>query len=566
MKTSIFFVSLVVLSTSLGALVTAMTGGGLSTQISLLALIAGGVFAGFISMKAHPSKRLSGFEWAVFIGFSFFMCREFLWIFYSKGDGYHTLNVSNFGDLPLHVTYIQNFFRGERIWPEDPIFIGSKLHYHFGLDFFNALIMKAGLSLEGSLVTVGVCLSVVLGYAVVQWSGAVGLGALLFSGGLLGLKLLDPAGSHDPQSELAWKNLVLTLVITQRGFLLSIPLGLFLLTSWRRRLFQNQEALIPWWAEGILWGLLPLFHLHSFLFVSFCFAYWVLIKKAFNEWKVLALAIIPGSIEVFMLTEGFTKASMTALNLGWMIKGENPLLFMIVNFGAYFPLILVTLWLAIKGKDHCLHVLIPSLAVFALMFIFKLSPWEWDNTKLMIWAYLGTLPALNEMVFEGLEQKRFGFTKQTSQLISVSTIVIWWLPGFLFIQQAYFSPGYQIFERSETASVCTALKSLDLNRRFATVSTFNHPVGYCGGKVVAGYEGHLWSHGTDSSRVQSLLKPIMMGQPSWQENARALGVGYIFWGKREISEFPGSTKVWSQSLSKVASGSWGEIFAIEDSK
>ena len=88
--------------------------------------------------------------------------------------------------------------------------------------------------------------------------------------------------------------------------------------------------------------------------------------------------------------------------------------------------------------------------------------------------------------------------------------------------------------------VCEALAPLaDEARRHA--QTFNHPVALCGRPIVAGYAGHLWSHGLDSAMAEARLKHLMQGRAGWQDDARALGASHLFWGAREASAFPGST-------------------------
>ena len=59
----------------------------------------------------------------------------------------------------------------------------------------------------------------------------------------------------------------------QRGFLLALPVGLLLLWSWRRRLLRGEPGLRRG-SRALLWGALPLVHLHTFLFVSLLFAVW----------------------------------------------------------------------------------------------------------------------------------------------------------------------------------------------------------------------------------------------------------------------------------------------------
>ena len=98
----------------------------------------------------------------------------------------------------------------------------------------------------------------------------------------------------------------------------------------------------------------------------------------------------------------------------------------------------------------------------------------------------------------------------------------------------------------------------------ATAQTFNHPVALCGREVVAGYAGHLWSHGLDSAAVEAGLARLMRGEPAWRDEARRLGAAYLFWGAREAAAFPGSRRPWeSEGKPPVASGRWGVLYRLE---
>ena len=41
-------------------------------------------------------------------------------------------------------------------------------------------------------------------------------------------------------------------------------------------------------------------------------------------------------------------------------------------------------------------------ALFAALFFVKLAPWDWDNTKVMLWCYLLVLPGLEALVLARL--------------------------------------------------------------------------------------------------------------------------------------------------------------------
>jgi hypothetical protein len=88
-------------------------------------------------------------------------------------------------------------------------------------------------------------------------------------------------------------------------------------------------------------------------------------------------------------------------------------------------------------------------------------------------------------------------------------------------------------------------------------------VALCGQPIVAGYSGHLWSHGLDARRVERSLGRLLRGEGDYRAEARALGARYVFWGAREAGAFAMSTKPWEQAGPPVASGRWGALYRLE---
>ena len=93
------------------------------------------------------------------------------------------------------------------------------------------------------------------------------------------------------------------------------------------------------------------------------------------------------------------------------------------------------------------------------------------------------------------------------------------------------------------------------------MQTFNHPVALCGHALVAGYGGHLWSHGIHAKTVEERLGRLMRGEPGWEEWARQLGARYVFWGVEEERAYPGSLQPWAVGPA-VAEGAWGRLYAL----
>jgi hypothetical protein len=120
-----------------------------------------------------------------------------------------------------------------------------------------------------------------------------------------------------------------------------------------------------------------------------------------------------------------------------------------------------------------------------------------------------------------------------------------------------------IVDLAERAAVCSALDAVPVRagERIATVQTFNHPVALCGHALVAGYGGHLWSHGIASKGVEERLARLMRSERGWEDVARQIEARYVFWGPREAGAYPTSPRQWA-GATPVAEGSWGRLYAL----
>ena len=95
--------------------------------------------------------------------------RSFCWLIYIDGGDLKIQSPNNLGDLALHITYIRNFANGVALWPDNPIFVASKLRYPAGTDVFNAVLTLLGVDLIRGLVWAGLLGSVATFYALWRW-------------------------------------------------------------------------------------------------------------------------------------------------------------------------------------------------------------------------------------------------------------------------------------------------------------------------------------------------------------------------------------------------------------
>lgn len=523
---------------------------------SLLAGVAAGAWAArsVVRVPFEPEGGAGVWNALALAGFAAVSLRQFGWLVFERGGALLTLVPYNYGDLPLHWTYVRHLAGGAPFWPENPILAGERLRYPLGVDLLTAVLAQLGASLPVLLVAMGLAGAALAALALRRWGGALAVAGFVFSGGLAGFQLLWTGRVEDYQSAVDWKNLFLALFVPQRGFLLALPAGLVLLWSWRRRLLRGEAGLAPW-VEGVLWGAMPLVHLHTFLFVSLTGAAWAAgtgrVRAALPS---LAWAAVPAAWSVFQVTDGFRAASLAGWKPGWTIGARNPAAFLLVNFGLFLPLALVALAVAARERRRePLLVLGPALALFAALFVVRLAPWEWDNTKVMLWCYLAALPPIGSLVLDRVPR--------AWRAALVGGLLF---SGAVSVTGASLGrgPRLEVLVPLEYEGVCRALEGVE-TARVATAPTFNHPVALCGRPIVAGYAGHLWSHGLDGAAATRRLGRLLRGEPGWRDEARALGASHVFWGFREQQAFPLSTRPWREAGVRVAAGPWGALYRLE---
>jgi hypothetical protein len=536
--------------------------------------------------------------WLCLVGFIFamFAFRSFCWLFYFDGENIYIQSPFNLGDLGLHLTYIKTFANGVSLWPDSPIYVYSKLRYPAGIDLFNGVLTNLGFDLRHQLAATGLLASLATFYALYRWGGTFTVAGFLFNGGIAGYAFLQTHQFIDYQGtpHVSWKSIPLTMFVTQRGLLYAIPAGLLLLWQWRSKYRPDpdgEKQYLPVWAEYILYATMPLFHIHTFMALSIVLLVLFLTRPASQSplLKLVAAAVLPVMIFVWLTTDKMHAGSILQWHLGWTQNiGDLKMPFFqfwFRNFGVFLPLAIALVGIVARqewnervgrqasapqpkqlglglissimrrARNFELSIDAAYLAAAVLIFLLTISvktaPWEWDNIKLLIWAYFITLPILwNRMLVRWPVPARAG------------ACLILFFSGFVSLigGLAVGRPGYQFANRSEIDFVAAAVRRFPVEARFAGFPTYNHPLLLNGRKMVCGYGGHLWTQAINSTEVESKLSNLMLGQGDWKKTARDLEVRYLFWGNLEKTNYGNGTRPWEKQLPLVAQGAWGSIY------
>lgn len=352
---------------TVSGLLLGMGNHGLSKTVSMLAGIIGLAAALLAYWGTHgprpqrevldagpPTARRryrSIWLWLTVAVFAAFAFRSFCNVLFIDGNEYKIQNPNNLGDLSLHLTYINNFASGVALWPDNPIYVFSKLRYPAGIDLFNALLLCLGVDVIRGLVWAGLLASAALCYALYRWGGTFGIAGFLFNGGLAGFQFFKTFNWLDYQGGpfMAWKSLALAMLVTQRGLLYALPAGLLLLYHWRAKFFPPNRSMavsdasassepggleaapspkspsgpLPFWVELSLYATMPLFHVHTFISLSVILAFlFLFLLPNVRARKQLALlggaAFLPATFFVWLITDHFHAGSVMQWNPGWV--------------------------------------------------------------------------------------------------------------------------------------------------------------------------------------------------------------------------------------------------------
>ncbi len=510
---------------------------GLSQQLAWVAFAIGfaAAFFAWQGIRAGRGPSLNAWDALMLVLFALVSMRAFLWLLYPVGDEWRVLSPNNLGDISLHLHMIRYLAGGVDFWPASPILAGVPLTYPLGMDLFNSLLLCIGVPVERGLIWVGLLGAMLSGWALWRWGGAFAIAALLFNGGLAGFLIFKTGIVQDFQAELPWKNFFLTMLVTQRGLLYALPSGLFLLCAWREDLFGSGSG-VPRWIMFLLYATMPLFNAHAFVFLSLVLACAFLVNPAQRKFLAIfvACAFVPATVGVFFVTGHFSAASGLRWMPGWMQESDMWLayvrtpdttglagrvwLFWIWNFGISLLLLCLLGWKIGRAQDkEAICFAGTGLFVFLICCFVSFAPWEWDNTKLFLWAWLACAPFLWNMIL-----------KWPVPLRGLVCFLLFFSGAISLVGGLDGRHGYKLTTRSELAATAKLLEDVPFEDRIAIQPDYNSPVMLLGRPVFCGYAGHLWSHGLDYHKKWDALEKVLGQRPGWQDTLKEIDAKWLF--------------------------------------
>lgn len=501
-----------------------------------------------------PSRHWTrGFSWAVV---ALVLWAVFDRVLLEPSGGIATGNDHNLGDLPFHLAIVTSFAQGGNLPPEHPELSGVRLTYPFLADFVAAMLVKAGASLRLALLLENLVLALALagllyrfGLRSTRDSRAAALTPIIvFLSGGLGFWLFFAEGGdllvrlfrlkHDYTitwtGELRWGNTLVTLLVPQRSLLLGAPLTLLVWTLWWRALAGDAEpgrARRLMLAAGIVTGLLPLAHAHALVACLGMGACLAVLFPAGHAWATYF--VIAGGLALPQLLWVAVGSSVRAGEfLGWQVgwdRGErNVLWFWITNAGLFIPLLVIALLR--RRPARLVRFTSPFLLLFVLPNLVRLSPWIWDNVKLLWFWFVASTPLVALLL---ARLWRGGWARRASAVVLAAGLT---LSGALDVwRMASGQIENRIFDAEAVAFAPLVSRATPPRALILHLPTYDSLVYLTGRRSLLGYLGHISSQGLDPGEREAVIQRIYAGASDAEELLSREGVDYVLAGPLERS-------------------------------
>ena len=512
-------------------------------------------------------------------------------------QGLSTGLLNNFGDLPFHISVITGFAYGNNFPPEDPTYAGVRFTYPFLSDFVSAIFLRCGADLRQSMFIENFLLAVAFVGLMHRWalvmlrdklaavitpllvllSGGFGWALLITDagnneGGLWGaLNDLRPSFTVIPETTWRWGNAISALLVPQRGFLMGLPLAVIVFTQWwlaterqtktvpergkkksavppppaqSTRFPLSQRRMI---AAGIVAGLLPLVHAHSFVVVMGMGACLALIFMQWRDW--ITFFVVASAIAIPQLLwstwhSAVSAGSFFGFELGWDHGKENPIWFWWKNTGFFIPLILAAVLLKPDGylvRKRVLLFYLPFTLCFLIPNFVKLAPWIWDNIKVLFYWWLASAPLV------ALLLARLWREGPILRAAAVILFICVTAAGALdVVSMTLHSGKYDIFDASGMAFAELIKEKTPPRALVIHAPVHNTPVFLTGRRSLMGYPGHIWTHGLQYLQRESEIKRIYLGTTEADQLMKNYGVDYAVVGPLERLIVPVNDRFFSR--------------------
>ncbi len=521
-----------------------------------------------ITYDDTPTKRNTARGWLIVL--ALIVIGVGIMTLTQRDGGLYINNRHNYGDIRLHISYINNFLYGENIPVQNPIFSGTAPSYPFLINFLSAQFVLLGLPLTFVINGMTVLGMGLIGGMLWQLSQyffnhkgvATWTLMIFFLGGGLGIMHLWPEWSATGWSSTYWhtlthdfsmyqdkgywfSNVIISFLSTQRSLLIGMPLTLFILYQlFRLRLTSDWRHYL---GTGLLIGLLPIIHTSSTIIVGI-FTVFIGIRSLSIAWKEKQLwaqvqkwliFAIPALVIGLFLVHTFigqtgSVSKYIRFSSNWMADDGAFIPFWFKNAGILIGLTIAGLiWLKHEKNEHT-ELLSYSYIIFIVFNFIIMQAWSFDNAKYLIYWFVFACMLGAYALMHLWEQKR--------KLLTTVLIILLLASGTVDLVRRIVVPEMKIQVASaRDLKLVEELRAIIPPKAIVLTygSVTNPVVDYLGRRMVYGDNAWLWSHSIDHEPRYADIQNIYAGDITAPQLLDTLNVDYIIVSDNERMKFTG---------------------------
>jgi hypothetical protein len=497
-------------------------------------------------------------------------------MFQPKPDGYFLTSTSWY-DLCLHLAIATGFLYGNNFPPEYMVMPPEPLRYPFLPDFQAAVLMNLGFDIWTTFALTSIIMGIaltgifycfarrlvdskiisILSTIIFLLNGGFGFLYFFEDWRKSKFSFLDFFFNMEQNytdwldQGIRWSNIITSGIIPQRAMLYGMPLGFMVLSliaiTWRQwsetedeKRWDGAKILI---SAGVMTGLLPLFHTHSYMALGFisCFLFLVKPRMVWIAYWLPAVALaLP---QLWGLGSHVSSGTFMKYQPGWLsyLPG-NYLLVLINNFGIPFIFIIPAL---IKAPKYLRSFYTGFIALFLLCMLFTISQNEMDNSKFFYYWYSVTAIIFAHWIYNLAREHKQYFLASLLFFMAISS-------GILAIQRET-KLILIVFNRNQIAAAEFIKNNTPAKSLFLTSQVSNHPaLCLAGRKILLGFEFWIKSHGYKNFEQRKKdTTDIFAGKANAFALLQDYNIDYIYLDSNEIKDLKANPEFFDRNFASI---------------
>ncbi len=451
-------------------------------------------------------------------------------------DGSLHVGQSTYGDLAMHLGFITSIATQETFPPEYSIFPGVKLCYPFLIDSLSSSLYLFGIPLRWSIIlpSIIILISIVCGFYFIcqellkrKWGIITAMFLFFFNGGFGFIYFLDGL-KNGPENfirifteyyqtptnlidkNIRWTNIICDMLIPQRTFMAGWFVLLFVIWLLIRAIKDKDK--IYFLIGGILTGLLPMIHTHTFLGLGILLSVWFIIYffeeknklEYIKNWLYFGIPVILLSFpQLFYWTlSQATSDNFIRYGFDWANDKDIWIWFWFKNVGVVFILLIPAI---ISSKKRNVLFYLGSAVLFVISDYIVFQPNPYDNNKLFLIWYAFSVIFVTVYLEKSLER-----INRLKEKYAILAIILFFgvFSGLLSIGREIVSE-YELFSSEQVKAAEFIKANTPPDSLFASDNNHNNTISCLTGRnIILGSPIFLYYHGYNINDRQKSIEQL----------------------------------------------------------